>query len=75
MCFRNSRVVTKVLFNLYLFIDEQTPYIWKFTIFKKCPMLPILASANNQATGANIEHQLNLKQQQALHTRIYWRAR
>ena len=44
-------------------------------IFNKCPMLPILTSRNNQATDANIEHQLNVKQQQAPHNRIYWLAR
>ena len=34
-------------------------------------MSPILTSRNNQATGANIEHQLNLKQQRTPHNRIY----
>ena len=41
------------------------------SIFNKCPISAILTFRNNQATEANIEHQLNLKQQPAPHTTIY----
>ena len=90
MCFRNSRVVTKVLslsllsYLYFLLVQGNVMGICIyllmsrhliFGIFKKCPMLPILDSPNNQATERNIEHQLNLKQQRTPYTRIYWLAR